>query len=83
MDVRDSPRVLELVDRVRACVDERVLPVEEPLLRERADAPAGPDWRARRVPPDLGRLKRGAAAIVRVGRRARPRDRVGAAGEVA
>jgi acyl-CoA dehydrogenase len=53
MNFTHSPRALELIERVRAFVDERILPIEERVDRDQSN----PDWTAWRVAPEVEELK--------------------------
>ncbi len=62
MDFRHSPRAQDFLDRVRAFVRDRVLPVEQQHSRARSASPGSGDWRTWRVSPEVERLKSEARA---------------------
>lgn len=62
MNFEPSARSQAMLERVRAFVRERVLPIEERVLRETADRCGGGDWSRWQVHPALEELKREARA---------------------
>lgn len=62
MDFRPSARSESYRQRVAAFVRERVLPVEERIIRERMAAPRSPDWRTWREDPAVEALRAEARA---------------------
>jgi acyl-CoA dehydrogenase len=62
MDFRPSPRTAALQPRLRAFVQERVLPVEEALLRGQRAADHGGDWTRWALHPEVEALKAEARA---------------------
>jgi alkylation response protein AidB-like acyl-CoA dehydrogenase len=62
MDFEPSPRSKDYLERVKAFVKERILPVEEQILRDQLAKNHGADWTRWEVPPVVEELKAKARA---------------------